>query len=58
MYIGEGAEQRVFLNDDGKSVTKQNDTIFYETWEDYLISLLIHNFLFPATAYQLLGFQE
>ncbi len=27
--IGEGAEQKVFLNPDGKTVTKINDAIFY-----------------------------
>lgn len=57
-FIGEGAEQKVYLNDDGKSVIKINDTIFYETWKDYLISLLIHNYLFPNTAYQLIGFYQ
>jgi Serine/Threonine/Tyrosine Kinase found in polyvalent proteins len=57
-YIGEGAEQKVYLNEDGKSVIKINDTIFYLSWQDYFISLLIHNFLFPNTAYQLLGFYQ
>lgn len=55
-YIAEGAEQKVFLDVDNKHVLKINDTIFYEFWEDYFISLTIHNYLFPATAYQLLGF--
>jgi hypothetical protein len=55
-YIGEGAEQQVFLNNDGRSVTKINDAIFYESWKDYFVSLLIHNFLFPSTHYELLGF--
>ncbi|MEA5461840.1 hypothetical protein VB796_22410 [Arcicella sp. LKC2W] len=55
-YIGEGAEQKVYLNDDGKSVVKINDAIFYSSWEEYFISLLAHNFLFPTTSYQLLGF--
>jgi hypothetical protein len=45
-YIGEGAEQKVYLNEDGKSVLKINDTIFYLSWEDYFISLFIHNYLF------------
>jgi Serine/Threonine/Tyrosine Kinase found in polyvalent proteins len=55
-YIGEGAEQKVYFNQDGKSVSKINDAIFYLSWQDYFISLIIHNFLFPSTAYQLLGF--
>jgi Serine/Threonine/Tyrosine Kinase found in polyvalent proteins len=57
-YIGEGAEQKVYLIGGGKKVLKINDTIFYESWEDYLIGLLIHNFLFPNTAYELLGFHR
>jgi hypothetical protein len=55
-YIGEGAEQKVYLQKDGKSVIKLNDSIFYSSWLDYLTSLQIHNLLFPDTAYKLLGF--
>lgn len=55
-YLTEGAEQQVYLHCDGKFVLKTNDAIFYESWEDYLISLLLHNYFFPATAYELLGF--
>lgn len=55
-YIAEGAEQRVYLKPNGRSVLKFNDGIFYESWTDYLTSLLIHNYLFPATAYELIGF--
>jgi hypothetical protein len=57
-YIGEGAEQKVYLEENGLFVIKTNDSIFYETWNDYFISLLIHNYLFPTTAYQLIGFFE
>lgn len=57
-YIGEGAEQKVYLEENGLFVIKTNDSIFYETWNDYFISLLIHNYLFPTTSYQLLGFSE
>lgn len=55
-YLAEGAEQKVYLNNDGLSVTKLNDSIFYETWTDYFNSLLLHNFFFPATSYELIGF--
>lgn len=55
-YLAEGAEQKVYLNTDGLSVTKLNDGIFYETWLDYFNSLLLHNFFFPATSYELIGF--
>jgi hypothetical protein len=57
-YLSEGAEQKVYWYNDGKNVIKTNDTIFYETWEDYLVSLLIHNYLFPKTAYELIGFLD
>jgi Serine/Threonine/Tyrosine Kinase found in polyvalent proteins len=33
-----------------------NDTIFYAYWLDYFYSLLRHNFFFPQTAYDLIGF--
>ncbi len=55
-YLSRGAEQRVYLDNDGLSVVKLNDIIFYENWTDYFHSLLIHNFLFPETAYELIGF--
>lgn len=57
-YIGEGAEQKVYLDIDGQHVIKTNDGIFYEYWEDYFINLLIHNYLFRSTAYQLVGFHQ
>lgn len=55
-YMAEGAEQKVYLDIDGKHVTKLNDSIFYAKWEDYFNSLLLHNYFFPATAYELVGF--
>jgi hypothetical protein len=55
-YIGEGAEQKVFEFEDTFFVIKLNDSIFFESWEDYLVSLLLHNFFFPQLAYELLGF--
>ncbi len=36
-YLAEGAEQKVYLEQDGRHVIKLNDSIFYATWEDYLI---------------------
>ena len=41
-YVSEGAEQKVYLNDQ-KSVFKLNDSIYYNSWEDYLHNLLLHN---------------
>jgi hypothetical protein len=55
-FIAEGAEQKVYLNKEGDAVIKLNSGIFYYNWSDYLNSLLIHNFFFPATQYTLTGF--
>jgi hypothetical protein len=55
-YMARGAEQRVYLDEDVRYVIKLNDSIFYAYWLDYFHSLLIHNFLFPKTAYDLIGF--
>jgi hypothetical protein len=54
-YISEGAEQKVYLKDD-KFVYKLNDAIYYESWLDYFNNLQLHNYFFPDTSYQLLGF--
>lgn len=56
-YVSEGAEQKVYLNDT-KNVIKLNDGIFYTSWQDYFNNLLFHNFFFPDTAYNLVGFYE
>ncbi len=56
-YIGEGAEQEICEYTNLDFVIKLNDSIFYEFWEDYLNSLLLHNFFFPHLAYNLLGFK-
>lgn len=54
-YISEGAEQRVYLKD-SEYVLKLNDSIYYSTWRDYFHNLILHNFFFPDTAYNLRGF--
>ncbi|HRO42709.1 MAG TPA: hypothetical protein PL009_07725 [Flavipsychrobacter sp.] len=54
--IGEGAEQKVFLAEDGVTVLKLNAAIYHYTWLDYFNRLLMHSFLFPATRYDLVGF--
>jgi len=56
-YISEGAEQKVYLRN-GKSVWKLNDAIYYASWTDYLVNLLLNNYFFPDTAYELKGFFE
>ena len=56
-YVSEGAEQKVYLKDN-KSVLKLNDAIYYLSWGDYFVNLLLNNYFFPDTAYKLLGFFE
>jgi hypothetical protein len=56
-FVSEGAEQRVFLKD-SKTVLKLNDSIYYASWLDYFHNLLLNNYFFPDTAYQLLGFYK
>jgi hypothetical protein len=54
--IGEGAEQKVYLNHDGKTVLKVNTASFHGTWLDYLNRLVYHSVLFPSTKYTTIGF--
>ena len=56
-YVSEGAEQKVYLKD-SRSVVKLNDAIYYLSWVDYFTNLLLNNYFFPDTAYNLLGFFE
>lgn len=56
-YVSEGAEQRVYLID-SIHVLKLNDAIYYRTWRDYFRNLLMHNYFFPDTAYELMGFTK
>jgi len=56
-FISSGAEQKVYLQNRHK-VIKLNDSIYYESWEDYLNNLLLNNYFFPDTAYRLVGFFE
>lgn len=54
-FISSGAEQRVYIQNP-KNVIKLNDAIYYASWEDYFHNLLLHNYFFADTAYQLIGF--
>ena len=56
-YVSEGAEQKVYLKD-SEHVLKLNDAIYYNSWKDYLYNLLLHNYFFSDTAYELLGFTK
>ena len=55
-YLTRGGEARVYLNKDGRSVVKINDAVYYATWLEYFNSLVLHNLLFPGTAYEFIGF--
>ena len=56
-YVSEGAEQKVYLRD-SEHVLKLNDSIYYSSWKDYFYNLLLHNYFFPDTAYELIGFTK
>jgi hypothetical protein len=57
-YLTKGGESKIYLAPDRLNVIKVNDAIYYATWDEYLNSLLLHNLLFPNTAYLLIGFTE
>jgi hypothetical protein len=56
-FVSSGAEQKVYLQDNYQ-VFKLNDAIYYESWEDYLNNLLLNNYFFQDTAYELVGFHQ
>jgi hypothetical protein len=49
--------KKVYLHNEFR-VFKLNDSIYYLSWEDYFNNLLLNNYFFPDTAYQLVGFYE
>ncbi len=57
-YLTRGGEAEIYLAVDQRHVIKVNDGVYYATWMEYFNSLVIHNLLFPNTAYSLLGFTE
>jgi hypothetical protein len=57
-YLTKGGESLIYLASDGLNVIKANDAIYYATGSEYFNSLILHNLLFPNTAYSLLGFME
>jgi Serine/Threonine/Tyrosine Kinase found in polyvalent proteins len=57
LFISAGAEQRVFIKNTRK-VLKLNDSIYYASWLDYFNNLLLNNYFFPDTAYNLIGFYK
>lgn len=57
-YLARGGESKVYFEAATKSVIKINDGIYYATWLEFFNSIVIHNLLFPNTAYSFLGFIE
>lgn len=57
-YLTRGGEAEVYLGNDGQSVIKVNDAIYYATWLEFFNSITIHNLIFPDTTYTFLGFIE
>jgi Serine/Threonine/Tyrosine Kinase found in polyvalent proteins len=57
-FLIRGGEARVFLHDDNRHVIKLNDGVYYATWLEFLNSILLHNLIFPNTAYELVGFAK
>jgi hypothetical protein len=56
--IGQGAEPSVYLRLDGLQVIKTNDAIMHGSWFEFFNRLALHNWIFPETAYELVGFTE
>jgi len=57
-YLTEGGESKIYLAQDQLHVIKNNDAVYYATWLEYFNSLVIHNLLFPNTAYEFIGFTQ
>jgi Serine/Threonine/Tyrosine Kinase found in polyvalent proteins len=57
-YLTRGGESKIFMDTDKLNVIKVNDGVYYATWAEYFTSLVVHNLLFPNTAYSLVGFAE
>jgi hypothetical protein len=57
-FLTRGGEAQIYFDTDSRSVIKINDAVYYATWLEFFNSLVIHNLLFPKTAYLFLGFTE
>lgn len=55
-YLTHGGESEIYLAPDQLHVIKNNDAVYYATWLEFFNSLVIHNLLFPNTAYKFVGF--
>ncbi|MCK7557284.1 hypothetical protein MKQ70_20655 [Chitinophaga sedimenti] len=57
-FLARGGEASVYFDAVSNSVIKYNDAVYYATWLEFFNSILIHNLLFPNTAYEFFGFIE
>lgn len=55
-YNGGGQESRIFVSEDNKRVIKVKNTTQYHDLQEFLDGIVLHNTLFPETAYKVLGF--
>lgn len=53
-----GAEQIVYKNKDGNTVTKINSGSVHGDWREFFERIAVHNQLFPDTKYTLKGFTD
>lgn len=53
--IGAGAEQKVYLHENGREVIKVNTGTYHGNWLEFFNRLLCHAILFPATKYRTIG---
>jgi hypothetical protein len=60
IFLKSGSEQSVFQLGKSDFVVKLNrlNTIYYNSWLQYFYSLLLHNYFFDDTAYELIGFTK
>ncbi len=56
--LAEGAEQKVYLNKTGKTLSKINSGHYHQSWVEYFDRIELHNELFPETYYTLKGFTK
>jgi len=50
-YLTRGGESKIYLDSDKLNLIKVNDAVYYATWLEFFTSVVIHNLLFPQTAY-------
>ncbi len=54
--IGQGAEQKVYLHQNGRDVIKANSGSYHGNWLEFFNRLICHSLFFPSTEYITIGF--